>query len=341
MPVLLVITAARLHAQNLYNADAARDSKNINMQAAFFPRQPNTGLNWFSDSIEQSPEKEISCCSHGTKLQRATGNATAAGRMPAPLSNRTLVIYQDFIPTAKSLFRIYVTGTCQTGDENNSNSPVYLTEERNSGNIPAKTDSVNRNNASPTGAPVTPTPVSIVSIKAVLKKAAVQLNWEAREELNLNVYEVERSTEGSGFQTIGLVFPWDNQEASNSYRFTDQHPLSGINYYRLRGVDKHGGIQYSGIVSAGTAPLPVKHIAITPNPVKGNIRAVFRGLEKAVYVVELRNISGQLQVRKTINIQQDGQVEILKPGPTPAGIYWLTISDQQQHTLATSRVMVQ
>lgn len=195
--------------------------------------------------------------------------------------------------------------------------------------------------ASNSPAQSTSLPVSIVSIKAALKNAAVQINWEAREELNLNLYEVERSTDGANFQTIGLVFPWENPEASSNYRFTDQHPQSGINFYRLRGVDKDGSFKYSVIVQAGNAQLPANPVSIVPNPVKGSIRAVFSGLAKAAYVVELRTVAGTLQLKKTITIQQADQLEILDPGYAAPGIYWLTIFDQQLQKLGSSRVVIQ
>lgn len=190
-------------------------------------------------------------------------------------------------------------------------------------------------------APASPHPVSIVSIKAVLKKAAVQISWEAREEFNLNLYEVERSTDGSNFQTIGLVFPWDNLDSSNSYRFADQHPQSGISFYRLKAVDKDGSVQYSAITTWGSSLSVANYISIVPNPVKGNIRAVFSGLAKGAYVVELRTVSGQLQLKKTINIQQANQLEVLERGYTAPGIYWLSIWDQQNHKLGTGRVVIQ
>ncbi|MGN6417525.1 MAG: hypothetical protein ACTHMC_08540 [Pseudobacter sp.] len=183
-------------------------------------------------------------------------------------------------------------------------------------------------------------PVSIISIKAALKNTAVQINWEAREELNLNLYEVERSTDGINFQTIGLVFPWENPDASSNYRYTDEHPQPGTNYYRLRGVDKDGSFKYSDIVRAGNAPLPANPVSIVPNPVKGNIRAVFSGLAKAAYVVELRTVSGTLLLKKTINIQQADQSETLDPGHVAPGIYWLIIFDQQLQKLGSSRVVI-
>lgn len=191
-------------------------------------------------------------------------------------------------------------------------------------------------------ATTTTLPVSIVSIKAALKNDDVEVSWDVREELNLNYYEVEKSLDGRNFENIGLVFPWDNQQVSNSYRFTDQHPFDGTNFYRLRIVDKDGSSKYSNIVLARTGALPnSSSISIAPNPVKGNIRAIFSGLGKGIYKVELRNVAGQLQLMKNINIQQTDQIEFFERGNAAPGIYWLTVYDKLGKKLGTNRVVVQ
>lgn len=184
-------------------------------------------------------------------------------------------------------------------------------------------------------------PVSIVSIKAALKNTAVEVSWEVREELNLNVYEVEKSTDGANWNNIGLVFPWDNQQVANNYKFTDKDPQSGMNFYRLRIVDKDGSFKYSNIVAARTGALPNSSINIAPNPVKGNIRAIFSGLTKGSYMVELRNVAGQLQLMKNINIQQADQIEFFERGNAAPGIYWLTVFSRDNQKIGTVRVIVQ
>lgn len=184
-------------------------------------------------------------------------------------------------------------------------------------------------------------PVSIVSIKAALKNTAVEVSWEVREELNLNFYEVEKSADGANWTNIGMVFPWDNQQVSNNYRFSDKQPFDGMNFYRLRIVDKDGSFKYSSIVAAKTGALSNSIISIAPNPVKGNIRAIFSGLPKGSYVAELRNIAGQLHLMKNINIQQADQIEFFERGHAAPGIYWLTVYDRHHQKIGTSRVIVQ
>jgi hypothetical protein len=60
---------------------------------------------------------------------------------------------------------------------------------------------------------------------------------------------------------------------SNRYNFTDINPYAGINYYRLKSIDRNGVFKYSAVrkvnfTSAGN------DIAIYPNPVSTGIVTV-------------------------------------------------------------------
>lgn len=345
LPVALLITITQMAAQQPAPIANTVHSSNIKQEQyvsmASLPEQLH--LNWFNISIEQIPETEISFYAPAAIVRHhddatyyripvnssITGNAGFQVKeyFPVAVKKHTkntiglkphTIDYQKSTVRKAAGMRLHITGTIQeiNGEHNNPGE------------------------VKPVDARPPSTPVSIVSIKAALKKDAVQINWEAREEQHLNLYEVERSTDGVNFQTIGLVFPWDNPEASNNYEFRDQHPPPGISYYRLRSINKDSSFTWSAIVPAGNAPRPVKHIGIMPNPVKGNIRAVFSGLPKATYTLELRSVSGTLQLKRTINIQQAEQLEILDPGFAPPGIYWLTLFDHSHQKTGSSRVVI-
>jgi hypothetical protein len=49
------------------------------------------------------------------------------------------------------------------------------------------------------------------------------------------------------------------------YRFTDEHALTGMNYYRIKIVDKNGDEGYSSVVSVDM-PETMNAAFIYPNP---------------------------------------------------------------------------
>jgi trimeric autotransporter adhesin len=95
-----------------------------------------------------------------------------------------------------------------------------------------------------------PLPIDLQSFTANKKGTKSLLNWQVASEKNLNLYQLERSTDGVIFSNIFEIKP--KAYAVNekvSYDYTDENPLSGINYYRLKALDKNGEYKYSKVVS--------------------------------------------------------------------------------------------
>jgi len=90
------------------------------------------------------------------------------------------------------------------------------------------------------------------------------LYWKTESEASGDRFEIERSADAKAFKTIAAVdgsFP-----NGGAYQFTDEAPVAGINYYRLKMTDSDGRIHYSDIVSAQVHRNgPLLHVF--PNPV--------------------------------------------------------------------------
>lgn len=81
---------------------------------------------------------------------------------------------------------------------------------------------------------------------SVLKKGTVNLlSWKTAQAINVSHFEVQRSSDGKDFYAIGQL---NASDLANS--FIDRVPLSGVNYYRLKIVDKDGKFQYSSVKRA-------------------------------------------------------------------------------------------
>ena len=108
-------------------------------------------------------------------------------------------------------------------------------------------------------------PVSLLNFSAYRINAAVQLTWRSENEINFSGYEIERSTDGLSFNTIGQTSA-EHAANINSYSFTDNSPVAGNNFYRLKQINSDGNDIYSKIVSVNFSKKII--ITITPNPVQ-------------------------------------------------------------------------
>jgi hypothetical protein len=92
------------------------------------------------------------------------------------------------------------------------------------------------------------------SFNADLAAGKVQLEWKMNNEQNVAGYEVERSTDGISFETIGVLeaFPGTGQTGSErNYSFSDADRTivygSQPIYYRVRTNNRKGEYLYSEI----------------------------------------------------------------------------------------------
>jgi len=95
------------------------------------------------------------------------------------------------------------------------------------------------------GAAQIPLPVHFSSFDARTAASSVKLVWGVDVEENVKNYEVQRSSDGKEYASIGTV----NATATSVYTFTDASPLTGNAYYRIKAVDFDGKYMYSTIVS--------------------------------------------------------------------------------------------
>ncbi len=141
-------------------------------------------------------------------------------------------------------------------------------------------------------------PVTLLNFNAFRENNnAVRCEWTTSSEYSSNYFAVERSYDGAYFKEIGRVSGAGNSTRTSSYSFEDNHPLSGINYYRLRQADYNEKYTYSNIVTvvAGETKYP---IGIFPNPAEDELHIVpFPASSSAIRIT---NILGEEIFKQTV-----------------------------------------
>ncbi len=106
-------------------------------------------------------------------------------------------------------------------------------------------------------------PVSWISFSGRAVEHRVFLEWKTADEINNQGFIVQHSADGIVFNDMGFT-PATNNAGQSTYRFTDQHPVPGVNFYRLNQIDKDGRTSYSGIVKVNIAQQT--EVLLYPNP---------------------------------------------------------------------------
>jgi predicted RecA/RadA family phage recombinase len=143
------------------------------------------------------------------------------------------------------------------------------------------------------------------------------ISWQV-EEQNVTDYNVEKSTDGRSFTTIGSVAGLG--DGRHSYTFTESQKLTGTAYYRIKQIDRDGRATYSSILTLHNSD---HQISIYPNPARDFVTVSVSNylLNKNAIVTDL---SGKvLQTIKinslsfTVNIAQ-----------YPAGTYFIKAENE-------------
>src|SRR5690606_21265396 len=122
-----------------------------------------------------------------------------------------------------------------------------------------------------------PLPLNLTRFNAQKQNGKAVLTWETAQEQNTALFEIERSTDGILFETLGQVRASGNSSEVKHYTYTDRQPAAGGNYYRLKMVDQDQKTNYSDVRELSFASAQV---LIYPNPFKEQLfinRAAIKG----------------------------------------------------------------
>ena len=172
-------------------------------------------------------------------------------------------------------------------------------------------------------------PVNLLSFTAnKTDKQTVTVSWSTGSEINNHHYEIERSSNGSSFAAIGSVLASASLAQVKQYQFIDLKPLSGINYYRLKQVDKDGQFHYSAVVKISFAGQNVLW-QLYPNPAGSNT-AIYAQTGVSKIQVVLTDMSGKMLYRSnTIGAVTAGQKITIPVQNLSKGVYLLKVNTEQ------------
>ncbi|MFT3705009.1 MAG: T9SS type A sorting domain-containing protein [Agriterribacter sp.] len=163
---------------------------------------------------------------------------------------------------------------------------------------------------------ILPVIFSDFTVKAKDCKAALQ--WKTSIEQNNSYFKVERSSDGIKFTTIGQVSAVGNSTTTQTYDYTDESPLSGVNYYRITQVDLDGKYTSTTIKSVQIKCEEAENILKAyPNPA-GNQLFIKSG--RAIAQINILSSNGQTVLKYVPSANQGGTFQ-MNVQPLQAGIY--------------------
>lgn len=173
-------------------------------------------------------------------------------------------------------------------------------------------------------------PITLLNFTAQKNGNTSLLQWKISNEINNAYFSVEHSTNGINFATLGKIEGRGTVSTQQIYQFTDDKPLKGLNFYRLKQVDIDGNFTYSNIVSVNfdNANGVFK---IFPNPALDRVRLTLP-VSTTTSFINVYDLGGKKVMVKQIgsNISD----ESLDVSALSSGLYQVTlVQGTQKQTL--------
>jgi hypothetical protein len=159
---------------------------------------------------------------------------------------------------------------------------------------------------------------------------AVKVNWSVDNEVNVENYTVEHSTDGINFAVIGLEAATMNNGGMVNYTRLHSNASEQKNWYRIKANSAFGSPIYSAIALVSelskTASNPNASITIVPTVVTdGQVNVILTNQVEGKYSLVITNAVGQIIKQSQVNVDNDKFTYNLKTGTIAKGTYQLTV----------------
>ncbi len=165
-------------------------------------------------------------------------------------------------------------------------------------------------------------PLEMLSFDAEKKGKDVFLNWQTTNENNTSHFEVQRSTDGKLFFTIGKVKSF-NQRTINSYNFMDKNLPSGTLYYRLEQFDNDGKSTFSPIRSIEKSDK--FYYEMSPNPTRDVLTINGSADYNMDMTVEIFNETGMQVYQKKQSVTEGAFQHTINMADLADGLYFVNL----------------
>ena len=166
-------------------------------------------------------------------------------------------------------------------------------------------------------------PSELGDFNGVYTDEVTNLNWHTLSENNANFFEIERSFDQENWETLDFVNCHGNSNSRKDYAYTDEAPVKGTNYYRLRQVDYDGRVIVSNMIAVNTLTDLSFETNLYPVPAQDHL-SLTTGLPMNEFSVRAYDMLGATTVLST---REDNEYKItFDVSNLNSGIYFVELT---------------
>lgn len=174
-------------------------------------------------------------------------------------------------------------------------------------------------------------PISFNDIYVQRLDDNIIINWKATLDENFLNYDVEKSNNGIHFESISKIVD------TNIFQYIDRSPNQGQNYYRLKVVQKDGGVKYSKVVAIVFETS--KRIAIYPNPVKDILNIEINSEEYNSATIIITTLDGREVQKKVIQMMPGVKIYKVDISTITSQLFFIKVVNEKGVLLKALKVL--
>ena len=173
-------------------------------------------------------------------------------------------------------------------------------------------------------------PLTLVNFTGIEKSGHVMLQWITKAESNTSHFEIEKLIPPQQYSKVGLITAKGFSTLDNRYEFKDVVAEQGLNYYRLKMIDKDGQFTYSDIINVQvkkgiSASSPLINVWYVGDAIRFNITSS----QQTNSALVLTDAAGRVLYKSAVLINK-GLNSVTIPVSLPVSIYYATLINGEE-----------
>jgi hypothetical protein len=186
-------------------------------------------------------------------------------------------------------------------------------------------------------------PLTLLNFNGSMVKNQANLKWTTANEKNTSYFGIERSTDGSGFKTIGKVNANGNTSGESQYYYIDGdacNQLSSTVYYRLKMTDENGNYSYSNVIQLQCSASGL-NVDVYPNPIHHELKVRISLASADNIQIQVVDMQGRIVHMQSKYVSAGTNEISIDTQRWPAQMYTVKVTASNSDVLITKNVVKQ
>jgi len=168
-------------------------------------------------------------------------------------------------------------------------------------------------------------PLTIDQFNGSYSNGVIHLKWTTFMEVNMDHFDIERSTDGVNFRQIGSLSALGSVNTDHSY--LDLTADRGSNFYRLAMIDMDGNYTYSKTITLSVDYKGISVSVVYPNPFSKRVQVrIFSDKTEQVSMKVLDNAGTVVRSQLSTVYSGENNIVIQNVAELPGGVYFLEVT---------------